>query len=85
MEEQGRLGEAAPLYHVALSAQRRTLGEDHPTTLASLYNTAGLLRKQGRRAEALALSRQALAAFRRVLGEGHPSTQMALRQFKQLQ
>ena len=68
-----------------MSAQRRTLGDEHPSTLASTHNLAGLLRAQGKRVEALELCRQALAGYRRVLGEGHPNTQKALRVYNQLQ
>jgi hypothetical protein len=68
-----------------LSSQRRALGDEHPSTLSSIFNFACHLRDQGKRAEALELSRQALAGRRRVLGEGHPETQAAIRFFNQLQ
>ena len=68
-----------------MSARRRTLGDEHPDTLSSIYKLACLLQAQGKQAEALVLSRQALAGRRRVLGEGHPSTQKALSLYNQLQ
>ena len=64
--------------------QRRTLGEEHPSTLGSILNFALLRNMQGKRAEALELCRQALAGYRRVLGESHPGTQKALRLYIQL-
>ncbi len=82
--KQGRLGDAEPLYREALSAQRRTLGEDHPSTLSFTFNFAGILWAQGKRAEALELLRQQLEASRRVLGEAHPNTQQSLRNYAAL-
>ena len=84
LSDQGKLGEAEPLYREALSAQRRTLGDEHPDTLISIFNSAQLLWAQGKRAEALELFRQQLAASRRVLGEAHPSTQQSLRNYARL-
>ena len=62
-------------------AQRRTLGDEHPSTLDSIFNLALLLWAQGNTAEALDLFRQELDAARRVRGEAHPLTQSSLRNY----
>ena len=81
---QGKLGEAEPLYREAMSARRRTQGDEHPDTLDSINNLALLLQTQGKRAEALEIFRQELEVRRRVLGEGHPSTLRSLRNYAEL-
>ena len=53
-------GEAEPLYVQALERLRETLGPDHPGTLISLNNLAGLYESQGRYGEAEPLYAQAL-------------------------
>ena len=50
------------------------LGKEHPDTLASVNNLAGLLRKQGRYEEAEPLYRRALKGCEEVFGEEHPHT-----------
>ena len=52
LKNQGKLGEAEPLYLEALAARRRTLGNEHPDTLASINNLANLLKNQGKLGEA---------------------------------
>jgi tetratricopeptide (TPR) repeat protein len=81
LKNQGKLGEAEPLYRTALTARRRTLGYEHPDTLDTLFNFANLLWAQGNTSEALDLFRQELDAVRRVLGEAHPRTQASLRNY----
>ena len=44
---QGRYAEAEPVYVEALDIQRRVLGEEHPNTLATMINLAGLYEAQG--------------------------------------
>jgi hypothetical protein len=61
-----------------VSARRRTLGDEHPHTLDSINNLAGLRWTLGRKAEALEAWRSALEVSRRVLGEAHPITQQSL-------
>ena len=55
---------------------RRVLGPDHPDTLATVNNLAGVLNDQGEHAEAEKMYRDVLAVQRRVLGPEHPSTLM---------
>ncbi|VFM96607.1 MAG: Tetratricopeptide repeat-containing protein, partial [Candidatus Kentron sp. G] len=77
-QEQGRYGEAEPLYQQALAASESVLGKEHPQTLGSLNNLAGLYRDQGRYGEADPLYQRALAAYERVLGQEHPNTLASL-------
>jgi serine/threonine protein kinase len=53
---------------------RRTLGAEHPDTLASMYGLAQILWWQWQWAEARRLHEETLALRRRVLGAEHPET-----------
>ena len=57
-----------------MAGKRRTLGDEHPSTLGSIINLARFLRDLGIKADALEMYRKALEASRRVLGEDHPET-----------
>ncbi len=72
--EKGDYAEAEPLYQRALEAQERTLGKEHPDTLASVNNLAGLLQDKGDYAGAEPLYRRAMEAQERTLGKEHPDT-----------
>ena len=48
LESKGDYAEAEPLYRRALEASERVLGPEHPDTLTSVNNLAGLLRAQRR-------------------------------------
>ena len=50
------------------------LGKEHPDTLTSVNNLAGLYQAQGRYGEAEPLYKRALEACERVLGKEHPNT-----------
>ena len=56
----GQLKDAEVLYRRALEAQERTLGAEHPDTLASVNNLAVCLRAMGQLKDAEALYRRAL-------------------------
>ncbi len=58
----------------ALDILRRKFGEEHPDTLASMYDLADLLQEQGRNDEAESLTVQVLETRQRTLGEEHPDT-----------
>ena len=73
-KEQGKYAEAEPLYHQALEGRRRTLGDEHPSTLVSINNLGMLRKNQGKYAEAESLFREGLEAGLRVLGDEHPYT-----------
>ena len=69
---------ATPLFEAALVQRRqltadtrRVLGADHPQTLASVSEEAGLLNESGRAAEAVEMFPDLIDAQRRVLGFAH--------------
>ena len=55
----------------ALHLRRRVLGAEHPCTLVSAGNLAGVLRNLANFAEAAAIQRETLESRRRVLGSEH--------------
>ena len=80
MWDAGKLDKAQTLYRRALGIRERTLGADHPDTLASVANLASLLYAQGQLEEAAPLFRRVLEAYERTLGAEHPET-LAVRQY----
>jgi tetratricopeptide (TPR) repeat protein len=62
--DQGRYGDAEPLYKRSLAIREKALGRDHPDVASSLNNLAALYRNQGRYADALPL-------VQRVISTGH--------------
>jgi CHAT domain-containing protein/Flp pilus assembly protein TadD len=72
--QQGKYSEAIPLAEKVLAIRRKQLGDNHPSTAASIGNLAELYRAQGRYSEAEPLYQQALAIRRKQLGENHPDT-----------
>ena len=69
---------AQPLMEETLAARRRTLGNDHPLTLASMNNLGHLYRETGNFDAAQPLYEEALATRRRKLGDEHASTLMCI-------
>ena len=61
-----------------LEASERSLGAEHPNTLASVNNLAGCLRAMGLREDAEPLYRRALEARERTLGAEHPNTLLSV-------
>ncbi len=57
-----------------LARREKVLGAEHPDTLASMNNLAGVLDSQGKYEEAESMNRQTLARREKVLGEEHPNT-----------
>ncbi|KAH7032570.1 uncharacterized protein B0I36DRAFT_406976 [Microdochium trichocladiopsis] len=56
----------------ALDGREKALGKDHPDTLTSVSNLAGVLRHQGKYEEAEAMHRWALDGREKALGKDHP-------------
>jgi hypothetical protein len=54
--------------------RKEALGHEHPDTLTSMSNLAGVLDSQGKYGEAEAMNRQTLARREKVLGPEHPDT-----------
>jgi hypothetical protein len=63
-----------PLYEECLEKRKRVLGDDHPSTLSSLNNLAGLFHDKGEYDHALPLYEECLEKSKRVLGVDHPRT-----------
>jgi tetratricopeptide (TPR) repeat protein len=55
------------------------LGEEHPDTLETMHNLAGVYREQGKFAQAEPLFVRTLEGRRRLLGEEHPDTLLTAR------
>jgi tetratricopeptide (TPR) repeat protein len=72
--DSGDFGPAGPLFRRALEVRERVLGPEHPDTLTSVNNLAGLLESKGDCAGAEPLYRRALEAKERGLGPEHPDT-----------
>ena len=70
----GRVLEAIAIYEDLLDDMRRVFGEDHPNTLTTRGNLAGMIGIAGRVLEAIAIYEDLLDDMRRVLGEDHPNT-----------
>ena len=69
-----RPDESAARYQETLVDQQRTLGPDHPDTLATQFSLARGLAAQGDHAGAEKAFREVLAARQRTLGRDHPDT-----------
>nr|VFJ68570.1 MAG: Tetratricopeptide repeat-containing protein [Candidatus Kentron sp. DK] len=74
----GKYTEAEFFARQALAFGQQRLGPEHPDTLASINNLAGLYQVQGRYGEAQTLYERALAAREKVLGPEHPDTLISL-------
>ena len=74
LREAGDLTRAVPLLEHTLTDRQRVLGADHPDTLSSGSNLAGVYRAAGRVVEAITLLERVLADCERVLGADHPDT-----------
>ena len=77
-DNQGRYGEAEPLYLRALSLRERVLGGEHPEVASTLNNLVLVYRNQGRYDKAEPLQLRALAIVEKMLEEEHPYTAIAL-------
>ena len=70
----GQHEEAAAMFRTVLKARQRVLGEEHPSTLASMFDLSSALLAAGQHEEAAAMLRTAEEVQRRVLGGEHPET-----------
>jgi tetratricopeptide (TPR) repeat protein len=73
----GRLEEAEALQRDALATRRRLNGEDHPDTVAAMFNLATTLIALGRHDEQARLCEQVLAIESAKRGADHPMTLLA--------
>jgi len=74
LKDTGEYNKAMPLYEEALQGRRETLGNRHPSTLASINNMAGVLQRMGEYNKAMPLYEEALQGMRETLGDRHPNT-----------
>jgi nephrocystin-3 len=65
---------ALPLYQRCLEARERLLGPEHPETLFTVGNLAGLCRRKGDYEQAEIYYKRALEAREQLLGPEHPDT-----------
>jgi tetratricopeptide (TPR) repeat protein len=72
LSRKGRYQEANELFAGVLAQRERTLGADHPGTLATLNSLAGVLARKGDLAEAERMYLEVLSARERTLGPDYP-------------
>ena len=70
----GRYYESEAPFVEVMERHRRVLGQQNPSTLASMANLASTYRNQGRWKEAEELQVQVMETRKRVLGQEHPDT-----------
>ncbi len=75
---QGKSAEATVIAEQALTLAEQVLGKEHPDTLRSVSNLAGLYYAKGRYGEAEPLNKRVIEARERVLGKEHPDTLVSL-------
>ncbi|KAL7268124.1 hypothetical protein RUND412_009268 [Rhizina undulata] len=73
-EQLGFFNAAEVSYRSALTSFEKTLGSDHPSTLATLNDIASVFREQGRYKEVVEMFQKTLAGREKALGSHHPST-----------
>jgi hypothetical protein len=74
LDSQGKYEEAEAMNRETLAQKEKVLGREHPSTLTSISNLAGVLNSQGKYEEAEAMNRQTLARREKVLGPEHLDT-----------
>jgi hypothetical protein len=72
--EAGRFRDSERWYRLEHDGRLQLLGQEHPSTLASMNNLALTLTRQGDYGSARTLHEEELGVCRRVLGEEHPDT-----------
>jgi tetratricopeptide (TPR) repeat protein len=71
---QGKYKGAEAMHRQTLAWREKVLGAEHPRTLTSMGDLAGVLDMQGKYEEAESMNRQTLARREKVLGAEHPHT-----------
>jgi tetratricopeptide (TPR) repeat protein len=72
--EQGQYNQSQSIYSLQLERRKRSLGIDHPETLAAMNNLAGALGGQGNHDKAGQLQAQVIDIISKKLGDKHPDT-----------
>ena len=76
--EAGEIRKALQLLERVVEIRKRTLGEEHPNTLRSMYNLANRYSEAGKTPKALRLNEQVVETEKKTLGEEHPDTLSSL-------
>jgi len=71
------------MHRQALRLSKTVLGKEHPSTLASMNNLAGVLSCQGKSEQAEEMHRQTLRLMEKVLGKEHPSTLTSMKAWQE--
>ena len=77
-KNQGRYGDAIPLYQRALAINEKALGTSHPQVAGVLGNLASAYKRQGRYGDAIPLYQRALAIREKTFGISHPKVARTL-------
>jgi tetratricopeptide (TPR) repeat protein len=77
-KDQGRFGEAEPLYQRSLEIKEKSLGAEHPSVAVTLNNLAELYRSQGLYEKAEPMYQRSLEIKEKSLGAEHPSVAVTL-------
>src|SRR5258706_4087181 len=72
--KQGQYDKALTYYERALAGKEKSLGVDHPSTLATVHNMASVFDNQGQYDKALKYYEPALTRSQKSLGVDHPAT-----------
>jgi tetratricopeptide (TPR) repeat protein len=73
-QTQGRYKAAYKKISRAFKEREKALGKEHPSTLSSVSNLAGVLESQGKYEAAEEMNRRALDGREKALGKEHPDT-----------
>ena len=78
LNENGQWQDAVELEEKVLKACKRTLGDEHPSTILSMNNLAWSYNNLGRPQDAVQLREKVLEACKRTLGDEHLSTILSM-------
>ena len=78
-DDQGKYGDAEPLYKRALAVDEKALGPNHPDVARDLINVAAMYDRQGKYGDAERLYKRALAIDEKAFGLNHPEIATGLR------
>ena len=78
LNENGQWQDAVELEEKVLKACKRTLGDEHPSTILSMNNLAWSYNNLGRPQDAVQLREKVLEACKRTLGDEHPNTLLSI-------
>ena len=80
---QGRWKEAEGLEVRVMETRKKTLGAEHPDTLASMHNLAFTWKSQSRSEEAISLMKNCFERQKQTLGAEHPDTKSSFKALRE--